>query len=558
MYTSFFGLQEKPFAITPDPRYLYLSERHAEALAHLLYGINEAGGFIQLTGEVGTGKTTVIRSLLEQLPGHADVALILNPRVTPAEFLLTICEELHIQVPEAGHGSTKTLMDLLGRYLLETHARGRRVVLIVDEAQNLSAQTLEQVRLLTNLETATTKLLQIILIGQPELRDLLDQPDLRQLAQRITGRYHLSPLSVDESAGYVKHRMRVAGATAEAFTPGALREIYRLSGGIPRVINVMCDRALLGAFTREEHRVGAAFIRQAASEVYGRPVPAPWLKWVTTGAIAAAVALVGFGAWSYLGHRNGAPAAATAAATGAEAGAANATTAAPQPAPATTATTAPAAAATDAVPLDQLLVRHGNDTTTEAALGKLFAMWGANYAPTQGRGCDQATKQGLECLFQKGSWAQLRTLNRPAILTLTDDVGRTHQVVLSALTDEKATIDLGGQSRDVSIAGISRYWFGDFLLLWRPPMAVVKALTPGMRGADVRWLRDSLRAAQGLPTAPAAGDVYDDDLTRLVQDFQRQHRLNIDGVAGVQTQIVLDTVLNATGSPTIVAQVAGG
>jgi general secretion pathway protein A len=561
MYTSFFGLQEKPFAITPDPRFLYLSERHAEALAHLLYGINEAGGFVQLTGEVGTGKTTVIRSLLEQLPGHADVALILNPRVTPAEFLLTICEELHIHVPEAGSGSTKTLMDLLGRYLLETHARGRRVVLIVDEAQNLSAQTLEQVRLLTNLETATTKLLQIILIGQPELRDLLDQPDLRQLAQRITGRYHLSPLSVDESAGYVKHRMRVAGATAEAFTPAALREIYRLSGGIPRVINVMCDRALLGAFTREEHRVGAAYIRQAASEVYGRPVPAPWLKWATTGAIAAALALVGFGAWSYLGQRRGEPTAATAPAggtgSGAVSGTAQATDAAPQPAPASTAMTAPAAA-TDALPLDQLLVRHGNDTTTEAALGKLFAMWGAKYTPTQGRGCDQATQQGLECLFQKGSWAQLRTLNRPAILTLTDDVGRTHQVVLSTLTDEKATIDLGGQSRDVSIGSLSRYWFGDFLLLWRPPMAVVKALTPGMRGADVRWLRESMRAAQGLPTAPAAGDVYDDDLTRLVQDFQRQHRLNIDGVAGVQTQIVLDTVLNATGSPTIVAQVAGG
>ena len=303
MYTSFFGLQEKPFAITPDPRYLYLSERHAEALAHLLYGINEAGGFIQLTGEVGTGKTTVIRSLLEQLPGHAEVALILNPRITPPEFLLTICEELHLQVPVDNRNSTKALMDLLGHYLLEAHARGRRVVLIVDEAQNLSFETLEQVRLLTNLETATTKLLQIILIGQEELRALLEQPDLRQLAQRITGRYHLSPLSRAESAGYVKHRMRVAGATAEAFTPGALREIHRLSNGIPRVINVVSDRALLGAFTREEHRVGANFIRQAASEVYGRPIPAPWLRWVTAGAVAAALALVAFGAWSLFGRR---------------------------------------------------------------------------------------------------------------------------------------------------------------------------------------------------------------------------------------------------------------
>jgi len=553
MYTSFFGLQEKPFAITPDPRYLYLSERHAEALAHLLYGINEAGGFIQLTGEVGTGKTTVIRSLLEQLPGHAEVALILNPRVTPAEFLLTICEELHIPVAEAGRGSTKVLMDLLGRYLLETHARGRRVVLIVDEAQNLSAQTLEQVRLLTNLETATTKLLQIILIGQPELRDLLDQPDLRQLAQRITGRYHLSPLSTEETAGYVKHRMRVAGATAEAFTPGALREIYRLSGGIPRVVNVMCDRALLGAFTREDHRVGAAYIRMAASEVYGRPVPAPWLKWVTAGAIAAALALAGFGAWTFF-TRHVEPAVAQAAApagSSAPAAAASAPVSSPAAAPSPPPTP-------PAVPFDQTLAANGNDTTTEAALGKLFALWGARYVPTEGRGCDQATKQGLECLFQKGSWAQLRTLNRPAILTLTDDVGRTHQVVLTALDDEQATIDLGGQPRKVSIAGLSRYWFGDFLLLWRPPIAVAKALTPGMRGADVRWLRESLRTAQGLPAAPAVGDVYDEDLVRLVQDFQRAHRLNIDGVAGVQTQIVLDTVLNATGSPTIVAQVAGG
>jgi len=560
MYTSFFGLQEKPFAITPDPRYLYLSERHAEALAHLLYGINEAGGFIQLTGEVGTGKTTVIRSLLEQLPGHADVALILNPRVTPAEFLLTICEELHVAVPESGQGSTKTLMDLLGRHLLETHARGRRVVLIVDEAQNLSTQTLEQVRLLTNLETATTKLLQIILIGQPELRELLDQPDLRQLAQRITGRYHLNPLSEEESAGYVKHRMRVAGATAEVFTPSALREIHRLSGGIPRVINVICDRALLGAFTQEDHRAGATLVRQAASEVYGRPVPAPWLKWTTAAAVAAALALVAVGVWTFTTQRparttdavhDGATAPAVAvlpAAAGPDAAAVDAIPA--------TATATPPATAPAAVPLDLLLVRHGNDTTTEAALGKLFALWGAMYEPARGRGCDQAGRQGLECLFQKGSWAQLRALNRPAILTLTDDVGRTHQVVLTGLSDEQATLDLGGEAREVSITALSRYWFGDFLLLWRPPLAVVKSLAPGMRGDDVRWLRESLRAAQGLPAVPAGSDLYDEELMRLVQEFQRQNRLTVDGVAGVQTQIALDTVLNATGSPTIVASTA--
>jgi general secretion pathway protein A len=552
MYTSFFGLQEKPFAITPDPRYLYLSERHAEALAHLLYGINEAGGFIQLTGEVGTGKTTIIRSLLEQLPGNAEVALILNPRVTPAEFLLTICEELHLQVPEHGRDSTKVLMDLLGHYLLEAHARSRRVVLIVDEAQNLSPQTLEQVRLLTNLETATTKLLQIILIGQEELRALLEQPELRQLAQRVTGRYHLTPLSPDESAGYVKHRMRVAGATAEAFAPGALKEVHRLSGGIPRVINVVCDRALLGAFTREDHRVGPAYVRQAAAEVYGRPVPAPWLRWITVGAIAGALALVAVGAWMWLANREPPSAAppVQAAATEGAAGAPTTPTIAATSVPSTMQATAPAPA------LDSVLAANARDTTTEAALAKLFARWNLAYAPDRGRGCDQAAAQGLECLFQKGSWAQLRTLDRPAILTLTDDVGSNHQVVLVGLSDEAAAIELGGARLDVPIAAISRYWFGDFLLLWRPPLAVAKSLGPGMHGADVKWLRENLRVAQGLPQMASASDVYDDELTRLVQDFQRQHRLNADGVAGVQTQIVLDTVLNPAGSPTLGASAA--
>jgi general secretion pathway protein A len=350
--------------------------------------------------------------------------------------------------------------------------------------------------------------------------------------------------------------MRIAGATAEVFTPSALREVHRLSGGIPRVINVICDRALLGAFTHEDHRAGAALVRQAASEVYGRPVPAPWLKWATTAAVAAALGLVAVGIWTFASQR----AARTVEETGTPA------TRAPS-APATTAIDLPPAAATAAqasaeaapapsaraIPLDELLVRHGNDTSTESALAKLFALWGTIYEPSRGRGCEQAARQGLECLFQKGSWAQLRTLNRPAILTLTDEMGRMHQVVLSGLTDETATLDLGGESREVPIVAVSRYWFGDFLLLWRPPLAVVKALAPGMRGEDVRWLRESVRAAQGLPTAAPVSDVYDEDLVRLVQDFQRQHRLAVDGVAGVQTQIVLDTTINATGSPTIVA-----
>src|SRR5580700_6848353 len=292
MYLKFFGLNEKPFAITPDPRYLYLSERHAEALAHLLYGITEAGGFIQLTGEVGTGKTTVVRSLLAQTPQHAEIALILNPRMTAPEFLLTICEELGIGVQDAATGSLKDLVDILSDYLLRAHAAGKRVVLVVDEAQNLSPHVLEQVRLLTNLETNTQKLLQIILIGQPELRELLSRNELRQLAQRITGRYHLDPLSREETASYVRHRLRVSGATTDILTPYALHEAFRLSQGVPRVINVICDRALLGAYSLDRHKVTAGLVRSAAAEVFGRRLTPRWMPW-TGVAATLAVLLIG-------------------------------------------------------------------------------------------------------------------------------------------------------------------------------------------------------------------------------------------------------------------------
>jgi general secretion pathway protein A len=289
MYLPFFGLAEKPFSITPDPRYLFLSGRHAEALAHLVYGIDEAGGFIQLTGEVGTGKTTIIRSLLARQHDKASIALILNPRMAAAEFMLTLCEELGIGVPDSAENSVKELIDILNRYLLKAHAEGRRVVLVVDEAQTLAPELLEQVRLLTNLETETQKLLQIILIGQPELRDMLARNDLRQLAQRITGRYHLDPLSRDEAVAYIKHRLRVAGATTDLFSNGALRELFRVSGGVPRLLNIIADRALLGAYSEDRHLVNAALVRRAAGEVSGQRVLPIWLPW---GLGLASVALL--------------------------------------------------------------------------------------------------------------------------------------------------------------------------------------------------------------------------------------------------------------------------
>ena len=247
MYDSYFGLTELPFSIAPDPRYLYLSDGHREALAHLLYGIGEGGGFLQLTGEVGTGKTTVCRALLEQLPAEVDVAMVFNPAVTAVELLDTDCEELHIEHPKETT-SFKVLVDALYRYLLDAHARGRRMVIIIDEAQNLGREVLEQIRLLTNLETTREKLLQVILIGQPELRQLLTRPDLRQLAQRVTARYHLKPFTEREARAYIHHRLRVAGQRRPIFDRRAIRAVHRHARGIPRLINTICDRALLGAY----------------------------------------------------------------------------------------------------------------------------------------------------------------------------------------------------------------------------------------------------------------------------------------------------------------------
>ena len=553
MYTAFFGLTEKPFAITPDPRYLFMSERHAEALAHLLYGINEAGGFIQLTGEVGTGKTTVVRTLLERMPKHAEVAVILNPQLKPVEFLLTICEELGIFVRDGDVDSAKELVDVLNKRLLDAHAKGRRVVVIVDEAQNLSPETLEQVRLLTNLETASQKLLQIILIGQPELREVLDRNELRQLAQRITGRYHLNPLSRAESAAYVRHRLKVAGASFEIFTPTALREIHRLSGGIPRIINVICDRALLGGYTQETQRVGPPLVRAAASEVYGRSIAPAWMRPLLAAAAVIGVLVLGCGLWLLLAS-NPAPVAAANRAPpqdSASAVPAQQLTAAVDPAPLPP---PEPAAEPERTPIDvtELLNTQPQFTNTATAFAQLFALWGARFDANAGRACDQAVAQGLECVFQKGSWGQLRTLNRPAILTLIDDTGSAHQLTIAQLKDEVAEVTLGTSTHDVSVGSLSRYWDGEYLLLWRPQVTGQRSLRLGMRGDEVRWLRRSLYSAQGRQPAEPTSDYYDDELASMVEDFQRRHRLNVDGVAGVHTQIVLDTLVNTPGAPLLV------
>ena len=549
MYTSFFGLNEKPFSITPDPRYLYMSERHSEALAHLIYGITESGGFIQLTGEVGTGKTTLIRSLLQQLPENAEAALILNSQLSCIQFLITIVEELRIRRP-SGSANAKSLITVLNRYLLKNHGRGRRTVLIVDEAQNLTVDVLEQIRLLTNLETTRQKLLQITLIGQPELRKLLDRQDMRQLAQRITGRYHLEPLSREETSAYIEHRLKVAGATGPIFTASAREEVFRHSGGVPRIINVVSDRALLGAYTQDQPEVSPALVRLAAAEVYdtsGRRKA----KWWRIAAATIAIAAVALGlVWTGVRIASGPASEAVPTASGGitEAVALEAGTVV------SPTSTQPAAATAESEkipqPLDEVLQRHGGAaTSTDAAFDTLFRLWGVEYRQDASNACDQAELHDLFCLFQRGSLSRVQSLNRPVILALHDDSGSPHQVVLESMAEGVGTIGIGSNTFAVGPDDLADHWSGEYLLLWRPQIGERKAFYPGMRDPQVTWLRESLAAIQGRPIAPMNSDHYDQNLEARVKDYQRSRRLDVDGLVGQQTQIAINSDLGTSGIP---------
>ena len=532
MYTEFFGLNEKPFSISPDPRYLYLSRRHADALAHLIYGISESGGFIQLTGEVGTGKTTLIRSLLQQLPEKADIALILNPQLSTKEFLQSICEELRIPAPPAQ--SLKALIDSLNQRLLRAHSQDRRTVLIVDEAQTLSPELLEQVRLLTNLETGSAKLLQIILIGQPELRDLLDRPEMRQIAQRVTGRYHLEPLSKQDTLVYVRHRMKVAGARSEVFTKPALHSIYRLSGGIPRLINVVADRALLAAYTEERKSIGAGLVRRAAGEVFGKRSSRRWWPGLAAGTALAVLGLTATNRWIT-------------------------TDDAASDSPTQVSSVTAAAQTIDgdvstshAEILGALLARRDLPTDMTTAARNLFALWGAQYAPDGAKPCEQAVSQHLQCLSAAGnSLGELRRIDRPGVLSLTDSRGDPRYVVLSGLDGDRAELTIGGKVYPVPVVELTHYWYGDHLLLWKPAFSGGRDLAPGMHGGGVKWVRQSLAAILGAAPTGNDASVYDAKLEESVRQYQRQRMLTVDGIVGAQTQIALRTDLNQPGIPTL-------
>lgn len=540
MYTAHFGLTEPPFAITPDPRYLYMSPRHREAMAHLLYGVNEPGGFVTLTGEVGTGKTTLCRSLLDQLQSPVDVALILNPCMTSTELLAAICDEF--RVPYARDGVTlKVLVDALHRFLLDTNGRGRRAVLIIDEAQALAPDVLEQIRLLTNLETSKEKLLQVILIGQPELADLLDRPELRQVSQRVTARYHLLPFSDRETYAYVRHRLAVAGARDPIFTSGALRRVHQLAKGVPRVINIICDRALLGAYAADRKQVDAVTVVRAAREVRGGRLPSLRRRlWIPVAAAAGLAAVVAW--WSVLG-----PAASTAIGRGVRllVGAV-ASTEAPPPAGAAPAATvtSPAPPAVSPTPggearerivsLAELVQDASLPLDRGAALTRLYARWGLDVA---GVGpdfdCRTEAVDGVFCHVDSGTWAKLRRLDVPAVLELIVPPATRRYVTVVAVTTVTATLDVGGRALVVPIVDIDLLWDGGFTVLWRRPPVSAAIIWPGMRGPDVAWLGRRLAELDGRPVP--AGAVYDDALIERVRAFQLRRGLFPDGIAGQET-----------------------
>ncbi|MEQ8859577.1 MAG: AAA family ATPase [Pseudomonadales bacterium] len=597
MYEDHFQLHQTPFSIAPDPAFLYLSDGHREALAHLTYGFSH-GGFVLITGEVGTGKTTLLRNLVKQTPEDLDVAFVLNPRLTVRELLETLCDELGVPYPSGTTLSVKQYIDALNQHLLATHHQGRGTVVIIDEAQNLSPAVLEQIRLLTNLETDKRKLLRIILIGQPELAELLERKELRQLAQRITARYHLKGLSREDTYAYVIHRLARAGGNPHLFTGGALRRLYGISSGIPRVINLVADRALLGAYAEGRPRVTGRLVDRAAAEVLGRD--RQLRRWLVVG-IGAALATGAASAYLLLPQVDPAvgpapperpttlsPDRATAPANAADRitsrnpdpvltgegapdlshevsgndepgngsaepsaettlsdadpvrpGAADAPASVPvdvpEDVPEDAATAAPAAGAT--------LMRPDMPTfqSQRLAYEHVFQRWGVELSDWAEAGipCNFAPTVGLQCLSRTGSWSDLRQLNLPVVLELWDRGAAPFYGAITSADDEQFELYLGDERHRITPHSLRDAWFGSYVVLWRMPPDYVGNLKRGDQHPSVRWLRDQLDSLGIAVPASADAAEFDASLQDAVLQFQRDEQLLADGIVGPSTWIRL-------------------
>lgn len=563
MYTRFFGLHQVPFSIAPDPRYLFMSERHREALAHLLYGLDGGGGFVLLTGEIGAGKTTVCRLFLEQIPAQCNFAYIFNPKQTVIELLQSICDEFGVAVPApSDHASTiKDFIDPLNAFLLASHGRQQNNVLIIDEAQNLSADVLEQLRLLTNLETNQRKLLQIILIGQPELRGMLAQPELEQLAQRIIARFHLAALSAEETAQYIAHRLAVAGMMrASPFSARVMRRIHSKARGIPRRINLLCDRALLGAYASGRNDVDARTVDLAAREVFdlksdgGAETRTRWQKG-TAGAVVAVLALTVAGV-EYL-RLGGTATAPRQPAVAGELSSTKPSTAAVTRSSMTTELVIPVATAgqapgSSAVPAGSAPQggqggQGGQAASGGGALGqvagvqardlpqayqRLAQLWGLTIA--QGDACQAVQAQNVYCFTGRNGLVEIRLLDRPGIMTLHDDDDQKYYALLVGLSNQAATLRIGDRTETVALAALAKRWRGGFMTLWRGPAGFKEVIATGDRGLGADWLAMRLAKVNGT-TEPAANAIFDKAMASRVREFQLTQGLIPDAVAGPQT-----------------------
>ncbi len=569
MYDDYYRFKQKPFSIAPDPAFLYLSERHREALAHLMYGLRTDGGFVLITGEVGTGKTTLIRSLIDEVPDDLDVAFILNPRLTVNELLETLCEELGIPEYSDAAATNKHLIDRLNKHLLRIHALGRSTVVIIDEAQNLSPAVLEQIRLLTNLETNQRKLVRIILLGQPELAEMLDRREMRQLVQRVTARYHLAALTRDDTRAYIAHRLSLSGGNPHLFTRRAAHEAYRLSRGIPRLINVVADRALLGTYVEGRPRVTARIVRKAAREAFGRQA---WLQprfWISA---AAGLALLTIGgAWALWNHHPnwqaqpiaaseqtqspGATAAFTrdAAATASPARAAVAVaTAEADPAPGVqTADTNPVAVpvtapqsgdpAPPATP--DPLARPTGVTTSDSqgdAYAAVFNRWNAPFKPNDVP-CNQAPRVGLQCLKLNGTWHDVERLDQPVVVELWDEGATPYYAAIVGHRDDKIVIRLGGAEVEATAEQLANHWYGSYIVLWQMPPDYRGNLRIGDEGPSVAWLRQQLATTLGVDLRAPEPARFDDGLQAALIRFQRENGMVPDGIAGPMTWIAMNS-----------------
>lgn len=552
MYIKFFRLNQAPFSIAPDPRYLYMSDSHREALAHLLYGVNIGGGFVLLTGEIGTGKTTVCRCFLEQIPDNCNVAYIFNPKLTVHELLQTICEEFRIELTDDGRAplTAKNYVDALNSFLLATHAEGKNNVLVIDEAQNLSEEVLEQLRLLTNLETNERKLLQIILIGQPELRDILSDPKLEQLAQRVIAHFHLGPLSEKETANYIIHRLAIAGLSeSPPFSRRSVQQIYERTNGVPRRINLLCDRALLGAYTENKMKVNSDIVDKASGEMFAKPVQSKTAKFhLQKHALLALGLLVGItcvvsvtlaiskGGLFKESHSVSIPP----------------TPMATTKPPAAQTTTMPAAAverttlssSAPSMPALALTELNGDANANlrdeRAAFKNLAKYWKVTLP--DGAPCQVAQEHNLHCYQSDGGLDEIRQMDRPAILTLHDSVNNKYFVLLTALSTANATLQIGSAARSISLVELSRHFRGHLATFWQAPKKFRDKVRTGFQGDDVNWLATQMAKLSGQPE-PDGHHAYNKALSGQVHAFQLAHGLPADGVVGPKTYMHINAAV---------------